>query len=337
MIIAGRLEGGLMRAAAGTWFAEHTHHYEQYHVQRLAALKSESGSSVSVVIPARNEQATVGSVVGPILTELVDRCGLVDELVVIDSDSQDSTAAVARRAGARVVHVRDIAPELGTFPGKGEALWKSLFVTTGDILVFIDADLTHWGTHFVTGLLGPLLASPKTLLVKGFYDRLVDGEPSGGEHVAQGGRVTELVARPLIAQTWPDLAAVVQPLAGEWAVRRSLIEQLRIPTGYGIEFAVLVDTYARAGLSAIAQVDLGARAHQHQNIHDLGVMAAEILAVARRRSDHAEPAETTLAQYARHPDAHWDERPIPTIERPAASSYRTIERPTNLPIREFTQ
>lgn len=311
-----------MRDAARHWFAAHTHHHDEFSVARLVSLKREMGSTVSVVIPARNEESTIASIVGPIRSELVDGCHLVDELVVIDSYSEDGTAAVARAAGARSVDVRDIAPELGTFPGKGEALWKSLFVTEGDILVFIDADLTQWGTHFVTGLLGPPLSSPATVLVKGFYDRLVEGEPAGGQHRVQGGRVTELVARPLLAQLWPELAAVVQPLAGEWAARRSLIEALPIPVGYGVEFAVLVDTYTSFGLDAIAQVDLGARAHEHQSIHDLGVMAAEILAVARRRCDEAEPVETTLAQYIRDRSEHWDERAVPVTQRPPAIAQR---------------
>jgi glucosyl-3-phosphoglycerate synthase len=312
-----------MRQTARRWFAERTHRGDEFSAERLASRKRETPSTVSVVLPAHNEEATIASIVRPIRVELVDGCGLVDELVVIDSYSQDATAAIARDAGARTVDVRDIAPELGSFPGKGEALWKSLFVTHGDLLVFVDADLTLWGTHFVTGLLGPLLTSPDTSLVKGFYDRLVEGEPASAEHRVQGGRVTELVARPLLAQVWPDLAAVVQPLAGEWAVRRSLLEQLPLPIGYGVEFAVLVDTWSRLGLDAIAQVDLGARAHEHQNIHDLGVMAAEILAVARRRSDDAEPAENTLPQFVRGPREHWDERPVPVTERPPAITHLT--------------
>ena len=310
-----------MRQTARRWFAEHTYRGEEFSAERLASLKRETRSTVSVVLPAHNEEATIGSIVRPIRVELVDGCGLVDELVVIDSHSQDATAAIAREAGARTVDVRDIAPELGTFRGKGEALWKSMFVTRGDLLVFVDADLTLWETHFVTGLLGPLLTSPGTSLVKGFYDRLVEGEPARAEHRVQGGRVTELVARPLLAQVWPELAAVVQPLAGEWAVRRSLLEQLPIPIGYGVEFAVLVDAWSRFGLDAIAQVDLGARAHEHQSIHDLGVMAAEILAVARRRSDDAEPAESTLAQFVRGPREHWDERPVPVRERPPVITH----------------
>ena len=175
----------------------------------------------------------------------------------------------------------EVAPDLGTFPGKGEALWKSLLVTKGDLLVFVDADLTHWGPHFVTGLLGPLLADPQVLLVKGFYERLYTG--GDGSVTADGGRVTELVARPLLSLWWPELAGVVQPLAGEWAARRDLMESLPVPVGYGVELAVLLDTAAAHGLDAVAQVDLGSRGHQHQASHDLAVMAAELLLVAERR------------------------------------------------------
>jgi glucosyl-3-phosphoglycerate synthase len=216
-------------------------------------------------------------------------------VVVIDSDSADGTAAVAAEAGATVHRARDIAPELGTYPGKGEALWKSLLVTESDLLVFIDADLTHWGPHFVTGLLGPLFAEPGVLLVKGFYARRTDRS-----WPAEGGRVTELLARPLLSLRWPELSGVVQPLAGEWAARRQLMESLSIPVGYGVEFSTLVDTAARHGLDCIAQVDLGARGHKHQTDHDLALMAAELLVVAeRRRPDGAVPASPQLHQFVR--------------------------------------
>ena len=319
-----------VRPAAHAWFDHHTHSYRDYAVEELLAAKRRSGMSVSVVMPARNEAATIGGIVRAVVAELVEGCGLVDELLVVDSLSDDATAEVARSAGAAVVDVRDVAPEVGAFQGKGEALWKSLFVTRGDLLIFIDADLTQWGTHFVTGLLGPALADDRTLLVKGFYDRVTADGIHGAEHRPQGGRVTELVARPLLAHSWPDLAAVVQPLAGEWAVRRGLLETLAIPVGYGVEFAVLVDTYRRLGLNAIAQVDLGARAHHHQSVHDLGVMAAEIISVAQRRACGVEPAGDTLAQYRRCGDGDgggWDERPVPTAERPPALSIPTYRPP----------
>jgi glucosyl-3-phosphoglycerate synthase len=233
---------------------------------------------------------------------------------------------VARAAGAAVYAAAEVLPSAGRHPGKGEALWKSLFVTGGDILVFVDADLTLWGPHFVTGLLGPLLLDPEIQLVKGFYDRLLalDDQPP----TLQGGRVTELVARPLLNLWWPDLAAVIQPLAGEWAARRSLMTSLPLPTGYGVEIATLLDTYARHGLDAIAQVDLGLRAHPHQSQEDLGVMAAEILAVAlerlpqQSRAAAVAAADPTLHQYVRDDAAPrtWRERPVPLTQRPPADT-----------------
>jgi glucosyl-3-phosphoglycerate synthase len=291
-------------------------------VDRLAPAKS--GHRVSVVIPARNEAATVGEVVRQIKAALVDETGLVDELIVMDSLSTDETAAVAAAAGADVHSVRDVATELGVQGGKGEALWKSQFVATGDILVFIDADLQEWGVHFVTGLLGPLLDDPQTLLVKGFYDRLFDdlSEPTADKR-PQGGRVTELVARPLLTLRWPELAEIVQPLAGEWAIRRALFERLPVPVGYGVELATLIDTWTGFGPPAIAQVDLGRRAHRHQAVHDLGVMATEIIAVADRRSEleHAAAGEfIELRQYDRAVEGHWVNRRVPLGERPPAAS-----------------
>ncbi|HEX8767296.1 MAG TPA: glucosyl-3-phosphoglycerate synthase, partial [Jatrophihabitans sp.] len=242
------------------------------------------------------------------------------------------TAAVARAAGAAVFAARDIETGTPASPGKGEALWKSLFVSSGDLLVFVDADLTEWGPHFVTGLLGPLLSDERILLTKGFYDRLADDLPAEpAAALPQGGRVTELVARPLLNLYWPQLSAVVQPLAGEWAVRRSLIESLPIPVGYGVEFASLTDTWHRHGLPAIAQVDLGRRGHRHQNVHDLGVMAAEILATAMRRlplgaapaAGSPEAELPSLQQYDRSAPQGWRSRPVPVAERPPA---RTNQR-----------
>lgn len=309
-----------MRDAARQWFDSHTHLHTDYPRAALLAGKAAQQLRISVVIPAHNEQATIGAIIELIRDELLG--ALVDEVIVIDSLSSDGTAAAARAAGARVFGVDKIRPELGVRPGKGEALWKSQFVATGEVLVFIDADLTEWGPHFVTGLLGPLLNSPDVLLVKGFYDRLADDAAPGAEHRPQGGRVTELVARPLLAQSWPDLAAVVQPLAGEWAVRRSLFRSLSVPVAYGVEFAVLVDTYRRHGLGALAQVDLGARAHQHQSVHDLGLMAAEILAVAARRAGGTDPAAPVLAQFDRTAPGRWHERAVPVEERPPAMTVR---------------
>jgi glucosyl-3-phosphoglycerate synthase len=312
---------------AEAWLGQRTSHWRDWPVQTLLNWKQHQEARISVVIPARDEEATVGDVVGALRDELMLAMPLVDELVVMDSDSRDATAEVARRAGATVHRCRDVAPVLDAYPGKGEALWKSLLVTTGDILVFVDADLTLWGSHFVTGLLGPLLA-PRTdgeiMLVKACYDRSVGDTPDGG--TVGGGRVTELVARPMLNLWWPELAGVAQPLSGEWAARRSLLEELPVPVGYGVEIAVLIDTARRHGIDAIAQVDLGERGHSHQADADLAVMAAELmLVVERRRFATFEASErwasTELVQFTR---ADGELRPrrraVPSAERPPASS-----------------
>ena len=307
------------------WFGRRTTRWQDWPPRRLLELKQQLGSRISVVIPARNEARTVAGVAGAISRSLVEQVPLVDELVVIDSDSDDDTAEVAAEAGAVVYRARDVAPALGSFQGKGEALWKSLLVAKGDLLVFIDADLTLWGPHFVTGLLGPLLGDEQVRLVKGFYTRV--RTESDGSTSTEGGRVTELVARPLISLWWPELAGVVQPLAGEWAARRSLMESLSIPVGYGVELATLMDTVARNGLDAVAQVDLGTRAHRHQANHDLALMAAELLVVAERRRPGAPvPAEARLQQFERAAgELRGVSRPVPVHERPPVESLP--ERP----------
>jgi glucosyl-3-phosphoglycerate synthase len=291
----------------------------------LLAAKRRLGVTISVVIPAKNEQRTVAGVVSAIDRSLVRQVPLVDEIVVMDSDSTDATAQIAAQAGAIVYRASEVAPSAGSFAGKGEALWKSLLVTKSDLLVFIDADLTRWGPHFVSGLIGPLLADEQIQLVKGFYTRVMT--ESDGSTSTEGGRVTELVARPLISLWWPELAGVVQPLAGEWAARRSLMESLSIPVGYGVELATLMDTVSAHGLDAVAQVDLGSRAHRHQANHDLALMAAELLMVAeRRRSDrsggNAGRPGGELQQFIRDGLGHAQliSRRIPVAERPPAAS-----------------
>jgi glucosyl-3-phosphoglycerate synthase len=286
-----------------------THRWDDWSVPDLAAARR--GTTVSLVVPAHNEQDTVGDVVGRVRERLVETVQLVDEVVVIDSDSTDDTAEVAAGAGARVHRAADIRPDLGPGRGKGEAMWKSLFVTTGDVIVFMDADLTDWDTHFVPGLLGPLLTDERVELVKGFYER------PGEQGSLDGGRVTELVARPLIALLFPPLAGLVQPLAGEWAVRRSLLASLSVPTGYAVELASLIDTWRSRGLGAIAQVDLGRRAHPHQPLLDLGEMATQILTAAWARSTHSHHADAIpLTQFLPGPEPVL--REVPVTERPPA-------------------
>lgn len=291
------------------WFARRTHSWGDWTLDDLLAAKG--SAAVSLVVPARNEAATVGSVVSRVRSALVDTVALLDEIVVIDSDSTDDTFAVAADAGAVVHRSADIRPDLGTRPGKGEAMWKSLFVTSGDLLVFMDADLLDWDTHFVPGLLGPLLTDPSVALVKGFYQR------PGADGPYEGGRVTELVARPLLALLSPALSGLVQPLAGEWAVRRSWFASLPVPSGYAVELAALLDTVSALGLDAIAQVDLGRRAHRHQALRDLGAMATQLLAaVERRRGSVADVAE--LRQYL--PGLRAMVRSVDVSERPPAVS-----------------
>jgi glucosyl-3-phosphoglycerate synthase len=305
------------------WYGRRTSRWQDWPHDWLVAAKQRLGVTVSVVIPARNEQRTVAGVVRAISRALVDQIPLVDELVVMDSDSTDGTAEAAAEAGAAVYRASEVLPSAGSLPGKGEALWKSLLVTKGDLLVFIDADLTRWGPHFVSGLVGPLLADEQVRLVKGFYTRV--RTESDGSMSTEGGRVTELVARPLISLWWPELTAVVQPLAGEWAARRSLMESLSIPAGYGVELATLMDTVSGYGLDAVAQVDLGTRAHRHQANHDLALMAAELLLVAERRRPAGQlPAAAELQQFMRDDDgqARRVSRPVPVTERPPAAALR---------------
>lgn len=226
-----------------------TFHHGDFAVKALADQKRRQGLRASVVLPARDEEATVAKVIEALLP--LRDAGLVDELLVVDSLSTDRTAEVARAAGARVVHVEEAYPELEARPGKGEALWRALHATTGDLLAFCDADVLDAGPHYVVGLLGPLLVEPQVQLVKGFYRRpIVDTVGHVEEH---GGRVTELTARPFLSVYRPELAQFVQPLAGEWAARRDHLESLSFPTGYGVEIAVLLDTYAAVGLGGMAQ------------------------------------------------------------------------------------
>jgi len=266
--------------AVDAWRASHTFHWDDWTLGGLVEAKG--ATKVSLVVPARNEAATVGDVVGRVRSALVDTVSLLDEIVVIDSDSTDATYDVASDAGAVVHRSAEIRPDLGTVPGKGEAMWKSLFVTVGEIVVFMDADLLDWDTHFVPGLLGPLLTDPRVRLVKGFYERpMVSGDVAVP---FEGGRVTELVARPLVRLLFPELGGLHQPLAGEWAIRRSLFENLHVPTGYAVELASLVDTVRLYGLDALAQVDLGTRAHRHQSLRDLSGMSAQIMSAALSRA-----------------------------------------------------
>jgi glucosyl-3-phosphoglycerate synthase len=283
------------------WTTYRTSNSGQWTVRRLTRAKR--GTSVSVVIPARNEAATVGAIVATIRRELMDRTGLVDEIVVVDSRSTDATAEVAAAAGARVVSQDDVTRGLPRLEGKGDALWSGLAASTGDVVAFVDGDLREFSAHFVTGLLGPLLTDRSVEFVKGFYHRPLVGTAS--VETDGGGRVTELSARPLINLFWPELAGFVQPLAGEYAARRETLQQIPFVSGYGVEIGMLIDLLDLVGLDALAQVDLGERLHRHQGTEALGRMSAQIMVTAwsrlYRRGQVGEPVppSTLLTQFRR--------------------------------------
>jgi glucosyl-3-phosphoglycerate synthase len=283
------------------WMIRRSCRAEQWSADQLLACKGDQ--RVSVVIPARDEESTIGSIVSAVRRNLVDDLPLVDELLVVDSGSRDATAAVAFEAGAHVVAQESVLPELPTAAGKGEALWKGLATSTGDLVVFVDGDLRDFSIHFVVGLLGPLLTDPGIAYVKGFYHRPLVSR--GSVELDGGGRVTELVARPLLNLYWPELAGFVQPLAGECAGRRCVLERIPFVTHYGVEVGHLIDLLALCGLDSLAQVDLGTRTHRHQSNHGLGLMAGQILLTALNRLERAgriiggAPASTTIAQFRR--------------------------------------
>ena len=265
------------------WFARRTHHHSEFaDLGALVEAKRARSLGVSVCLPTRNEAATVGTVVQAIRRELVETWGLVDEIVVIDSMSTDGTVETARAAGATVHQDRDIAPEFEPFGGKGDALWKSLFVLSGDLIVFIDADIRNFDPHFVYGLLGPLLVDESLAYVKAIYERPIASE-GAGLAATGGGRVTELVARPLINMFFPELAGFVQPLSGEYAGTRDLLQAIPFFTGYGVEFGLLVDVLERSGLDSMAQVDLDVRIHRNQSVPELSRMGFSVLQAAFHR------------------------------------------------------
>lgn len=250
----------------------------------LARAKAREGLTVSVCVPARDEEATLGEIVTTIRRELVEAVPLVDEVVVLDDGSLDATARVAARAGARVWAVDQVPDGLPPGSGKGNALWKSLFVAEGAIICFLDADVRNFGSHFVSRLVEPLVARPEVGMVKSYYRRPLYGEPTGG------GRVTELMARPLLSRLFPELAHFVQPLSGEYAARREVLEAVPFVQGWGVEVGLLIDVAERFGIDAIVQADLGAREHRNRPLDDLGLQALAILVTGLRRAglDHGQ-------------------------------------------------
>ncbi|RJU00280.1 glucosyl-3-phosphoglycerate synthase [Arthrobacter frigidicola] len=307
-----------MRAEVQDWYSARSFQGSVFDRWDLVARKQ--GQHVSVVLPAKNEAATIGAIVTALRAELMEAVPLLDELIVIDSNSTDDTSAVAASAGARVAHQDQILPGTGCIPGKGEALWKSLAIASGDIIVFIDADLHGFDAQFAVGLLGPLLTDPQIHFVKSYYDRPLDD----GLRVmpAGGGRVTELVARPLLNLFWPQLAGVVQPLAGEYAARRSLLECIPFVSGYGVEIGMLIDVLETVGLGGMAQVDLGERRHRNSTDGELARMAMQIQLTVQSRLHRrglapAAPSTVELTQFLRDGEHYiGDSTVIGVSERP---------------------
>lgn len=268
-----------------------------------------SGSQVSVVIPAREVSATIADVVAPCAALL--EAGSINELFVVDANSADGTAALASEAGATVVQESELLPEQGPVVGKGDAMWRSLSVVAGDIVVFVDGDTSEFDPGFITGLVGPLLARPELQLVKGAFSRpFIDRElrvENGG------GRVNELVARPLLNIYFPELSAVDQPLAGEFAARTDALRSLPFRTGYGVEIQLLIDVYRHHGLAAIGQTDLGERLNAHQSLQALGPMA---YAVARTLIERAGVKIDAGSAFFGYRDGELAAREVELFDRP---------------------
>ncbi len=258
------------------WIEANTHHHSEYwDLKKMVRAKEEQNLRISLCIPTLNEERTIGKEVVIFKSELMDRYPLLDEIAVIDSGSTDKTLQVAQQFGADTYLSADILPEQGFKRGKGENLWKAIYQLTGDVIVYVDADIANIHPRFVYGLVAPLIDSPQIKYVKAFYDRPLAF--SSGVRPSGGGRVTEILTRPLFSLFFPELTAIIQPLSGEYAVRREVLQEIAFPIGYGVETTHLIDVYSKYGLDAFAQTDLDQRVHRNQPTIDLGRMAFGIL------------------------------------------------------------
>lgn len=312
------------------WLDSHTFHHSQFsNLAQLVEQKKKMGVTISLCIPTLNEEKTIGKEIVLFKSELMTRFPLLDEIAVIDSGSTDRTLEVAASFGADVYRSAEILPEMGDKRGKGENLWKAIFQLKGDILVYIDADIKNIHPRFIYGLVGPLLFHPSIQYVKAFYDRPLMF--SQGVRPSGGGRVTEILVRPLFSLFYPELAAVIQPLSGEYAVRREVLERLPFPIGYGVETSHLLDVYTRWGLDALGQTDLDQRVHRNQATRDLGRMSFGILqAFLSRLEEHRllkelPPLGTVMRQFQSH-DNHYE---------PVEHVIREEERPPMIELAEY--
>lgn len=278
--------GAWWPAEVDRWFTRNTFDAQEFSDREaLLALKRAQGVTISLGLPALNEEATIGREIEILRRTLMEEVPLLDEIVVIDSGSEDSTTALARRLGIPTYHHAEILPEHGTYAGKGEALWKSLHVLRGDLIAWVDTDIRNIDPKFVYGLLGPLLREPRLAYVKGYYRRPI--KVGNRRDECGGGRVTELTARPLLNLFFPELSGVIQPLAGEYAGRREVLERLPFFTGYGVEIGLLIDVLARFGMGRIGQVNLDSRVHRNRELRSLSVMAFAIVQVVMTRVGEA--------------------------------------------------
>lgn len=273
-----------MASGLERWFAERTFHHRDFaDIGRLVEAKREQGLTISVCLPTLNVAGTVGRILELFRTELVERHPLIDQLAIVDSRSTDGTVDIAEAQGAEVIFDDEILPEIEPASGKGEALWKSLFALRGDIIAWVDSDIENIGPHFAYGLIGPLLAEPEIGYVKAFYERPL--KEGGTLRPGGGGRVTELTARPVLNLFYPELSGMIQPLSGEYAGRKSVLESIPFLTGYGVETGMLIDILGMYGLGALAQVDLERRVHHNQPLASLSKMSFGILQAVFRKLD----------------------------------------------------
>jgi hypothetical protein len=258
------------------WYGANTFHHEQFSdIGWLLQAKEKTGKSISVCLPSMNEAATIGTILETARRELIEKVPLVNQLCVVDGGSEDATREIARDAGAEVFGQEEILPGFWEPMGKGDALWRSLFCLRGDLIIWIDSDIRNFDSRFIYGIIGPLVTRPEILYVKGYYQR-----PIKAEHrllSTGGGRVTELVARPLLSLFFPELGALIQPLSGEYGGDRKLLEKIPFFSGYGVEIGMLMDIYDRFGMEAIGQVDLVDRQHFNQPVPALGKMSFQIM------------------------------------------------------------
>ena len=305
-----------MSSPATDWHRRRTYHHAAFPAERLA---SEREQTVSVCLPAREEAATIGPIVEALVA--LREHGAIDQVAVVDAGSNDGTAELAERLGAEVHQQAELMPEFGPVLGKGDAMWRALAVLEGDIVCYLDADSERFGEHFACGMVGPLLFEHGVEFVKAFYRRPFR---IGGEAAAEGGgRVTELTARPLLNLFYPELAGVRQPLAGEVAARRDLLERLPFSTGYSVEIALLIDAWDAVGLDALGQVDLDVRQNRHQPLSELGPMAYAVLrAVAARLEREGRLTEFDPGAFLVLAGGEPEERTVEPVERPPMVSVR---------------